>query len=82
MRPPTPPIAVHPRQHLPLVSPALNLTDNIWQYLRQAYLSNRVFRQYDDVVETSSSAWSKLSAGPGRLHRWADEAGPQSVKDH
>src|ERR1700675_1545216 len=41
--------------HLPPASPELNPTENIWQYLRQSYLSNRVFRDYDDVVEASSS---------------------------
>jgi hypothetical protein len=63
-------------------APALNPTENIRQYLRQAYLSNRVFCHYDDVVEASSSAWTKLTTEPGRLHRSADEAGPQSVRDH
>jgi len=53
--------------HLPPASPELNPTEKIWQYLRQAYLSNRVFRDYDDVVELSSSAWNKLIAEPGRI---------------
>jgi transposase len=39
--------------HLPPASPELNPTENVWQYLRQTYLSNRVFRDYDDVVEAS-----------------------------
>jgi DDE superfamily endonuclease len=53
--------------HLPPASPELNPTENIWQYLRQSYLSNRVFRDYDDVVEASSSAWNKLTAEHGRI---------------
>ena len=53
--------------HLPPASPELNPTENVWQYLRQTYLSNRVFRDYDDVVEASSSAWNKLTAEPGRI---------------
>ena len=32
-----------------------------WQYLRQSSL-NRVFRDYDAVVEESGSAWNKLTA--------------------
>jgi putative transposase len=35
--------------------------------MRQSYLSNRVFRDYDDVVEASSSAWNKLIAEQGRI---------------
>ena len=53
--------------HLPPTSPELNPTENIWQYLRQSYLSNRLFRDYDAVVEASSSAWNKLTAEQGRI---------------
>ena len=53
--------------HLPPASPELNPTENVWQYLRQTYLSNRVFRDYDDVVEASSAAWNKLTGEPGRI---------------
>jgi transposase len=53
--------------HLPPASPELNPTENVWQYLRQGYLSNRVFRDYDDVVEAASSAWNKFIAEHGRI---------------
>jgi hypothetical protein len=53
--------------HLPPASPELNPTENVWQYLRQSYLSNRVFRDYDAVIEASGSAWNKLAAEPGRI---------------
>jgi hypothetical protein len=53
--------------HLPPASPELNPTENIWQYLRQSYLSNRVFGDYDAVVEASSSAWNKLINEAGRI---------------
>ena len=52
---------------LPPASPELNPTENIWQYLRQSYLSNRVFRDYDAVVEASSAAWNRLTAEQGRI---------------
>jgi transposase len=51
--------------HLPPASPELNPTENIWQYKRQTYLSNRIFRDYDDVVE--ASAWNKLTAEQERI---------------
>ena len=47
---------------LPSRAPELNPVENVWQYLRQSYLSNRVFRDYDDVVEAASSVWNKLIA--------------------
>jgi len=53
--------------HLPPASPELNPTENIWQYMRQTYLSNRVFRDYDHVVEAASSAWNNLTAEQGRI---------------
>lgn len=53
--------------HLPPASPELNPTENIWQYLRQSYLSNRLFSDYDAVVQASSSAWNRLTAEPGRI---------------
>ncbi len=53
--------------HLPSASPELNPTENIWQYLRQTYLSNRVFRDHDGLLDAASSAWNKLTAEPGRI---------------
>ena len=36
---------------LPSRSPELNPVENIWQYLRQNWLSNRVFEDYDAIIE-------------------------------
>jgi len=35
---------------LPPRSPELNPVENVWQYLRDNFLSNRVFKGYDDIV--------------------------------
>ena len=35
---------------LPSRSPELNPTENIWQSMRENWLSNRVFADYDDIV--------------------------------
>ena len=35
---------------LPSRSPELNPVENIWQYLRQNWLSNRVFEDYDAII--------------------------------
>ena len=32
--------------YLPSYSPELNPVENVWQYLRQNFLSNRVFEHY------------------------------------
>jgi hypothetical protein len=36
--------------HLPPRSPELNLQENVWQFLRQSYLSNRVFDGHEAIV--------------------------------
>jgi transposase len=53
--------------HLPPYSPELNPAENVWQYLRQNYLSNRVFDSYDAIVDACSDAWNALMALPERI---------------
>jgi transposase len=53
---------------VPAYSPELNPVENIWQYLRQNQLSNRVFDNYDAIVEACCDAWNALTAQPGRIH--------------
>lgn len=49
---------------LPPRSPELNPVENIWQFLRQTYLSNRVFDGYEHIVEAACQAWNKLIEQP------------------
>ena len=49
---------------LPSRSPELNPVENIWQYLRANWLSNRVFETYDDIISAACEAWNKLTALP------------------
>ncbi len=53
---------------LPPKCPELNPVENIWQFLRDNWLSNRVFKTYDDLVDHCCEAWNKLvssSINPG-----------------
>ena len=52
---------------LPPYSPQLNPQENIWQYLRQNYLSNRVFESYEAIVDACCDAWNALIAQPDRI---------------
>jgi transposase len=52
---------------LPPYSPELNPTENIWQFLRQNQLSNRVFNSYDDIVNACCKAWNDLTEIPDRI---------------
>src|ERR1700730_4658983 len=35
----------------PAKSPELNPVQNIWQFMRDNWLSNRVFKSYDDILD-------------------------------
>ena len=63
---------------LPPRSPELNPVENVWQYMRDNWLSNRVFADYDDIVTHCCEAWNKLLAQSARitsigLRAWAHE---------
>ena len=52
---------------LPPRAPELNPVENISQYLRANWLSNRVFDTYEDIVEAACEAWNKLIANPNAI---------------
>jgi transposase len=52
---------------LPPASPELNAQENVWQYLRQTYLSNRVFDSYTAILDACQHAWQQLLAETGRI---------------
>ena len=49
---------------LPSRSPELNPMENVWQYMRQNWLSNRVFDSYDAIISAGCEAWNKLLDQP------------------
>lgn len=49
---------------LPSRSPELNPVENIWQYLRANWLSNRVFNDYEAVIDAGCDAWNRLIGQP------------------
>jgi hypothetical protein len=52
---------------LPPKSPELNPVENVWQFLRQTQLSNRVFAGYEAIVTAACEAWNSLIADPARI---------------
>lgn len=52
---------------LPSRSPELNPVENIWQYMRANWLSNRVYESYDDIIEAICEAWNNLIALPDTI---------------
>jgi hypothetical protein len=62
---------------LPLRAPGLNSQENIWQFMRQNWLSNRIFKSFGDIVDHCCYAWNTLIDHPWKImsiaHRdWAD----------
>ena len=62
---------------LPPKSPELNPTENVWQYMRDNWLSNRVFASGADIVDHCCDAWNKLIDQPWTimsigLRHWAN----------
>src|SRR4051812_19808103 len=49
---------------LPARAPELNPVENIWQFLRQNWLSSRVFASYRDIVDHCCDAWNRLTDQP------------------
>ena len=41
-----------------------NPVENVWQFMRDNWLSNRVFRSYGDILEHCCFAWNKLVDQP------------------
>ena len=61
---------------LPSRAPELNPVENLWQFLRQTYLSNRTFETYTDILDAACEAWNQIIDQPWRimsigLRNWA-----------
>ena len=52
---------------LPPRAPELNPVENIWQFMRDNWLSDRVFNSYDDILAHCCFAWNKLIDQPWRI---------------
>jgi len=58
--------------HLPPYSPELNAIEKVWQYLRDRYLSGRMFTGTRAIVDACCDAWNKLIAETGRIRSLTD----------
>jgi hypothetical protein len=52
---------------LPPRSPELNPQENVWQFVRANWLSNRVFKSHDDIVDHCCFAWNTLIEQPWKI---------------
>jgi transposase len=58
---------------LPPYAPELNPVERVWLYLRERFLSLRVFADYRAIVEACCHAWNQLVAEPGRIRSLCDQ---------
>jgi len=63
---------------LPPKCPELNPVENVWQFLRDNWLSNRIFKSHEDIIAHCCEAWNNLIDQPWRimslgLRQWTNE---------
>ncbi len=47
--------------------PKLNEVENVWQFIRDNWLSNRVFKSYEDIIDHCCYAWNQLIDQPWKI---------------
>ena len=52
---------------LPPYSPELNAIERVWLYLRERFLSHRLWPSYEEILDACCAAWNRLRAEPGRI---------------
>jgi transposase len=62
---------------LPAKCPELNPVENVWQFMRDNWLSNHIFQSDEDIVDHCCDAWNKLVDQPDRIksignRQWAN----------
>ena len=48
----------------PAKCPELNPVENVWQFMRDNWLSNRIFKSYADILDQCCFAWNRLVDQP------------------
>ena len=49
---------------LPAKCPELNPQENVWEFMRENWLSNRIFTCYENLVDHCCDAWNNLVRQP------------------
>lgn len=53
--------------YLPAYSPELNPQENVWEYLKNNFLSNTVFSDLEHITKACCDGWMALCAEAGRI---------------
>jgi DDE superfamily endonuclease len=65
---------------LPPYSPQLNPVERLWLFLRERFLSLRLFANLGDIIDGCCDAWNRLTAEPGRIASLTDYPYLRSVR--
>lgn len=57
----------------------LNPVENLWRFLRQTYLFNRVFETCEEILDAAYKAWNRLVERPWRISQSDCVSGPSWV---
>ena len=57
---------------LPPYSPQLNPVERVWLFLRERFLSLRLFADLEEIIDGCCDAWNRLVAEPGRVASLTD----------
>jgi len=57
---------------LPPYAPELNPVERLWLFLRERFLSLRLFPDLDAIIDGCCDAWNRLAAEPGRIASLTD----------
>jgi putative transposase len=52
---------------IPPATPECNPAEKPWQYLKDNFLSHRVFHTYEDILDACQHAWNSMLAESGRI---------------
>jgi len=62
---------------LPPYSPELNPIEQVWQWLKQKWLSNRAYQDYEAIVDACCKAWNQFATNEATVRKlcrreWVD----------
>jgi len=63
---------------LPPKCPGLNPVENVWQFMRDNWLSNRIFKSHEDLVDHCCEAWNGEQARRSTLAHYVHRTAPMA----
>lgn len=66
---------------LPPYSPELNAIERLWLYLKERFLSHRLWPDYDAIVDAVCRAWQRVTSDTGRIKSLCSMEWTQTVEN-